>query len=118
MGVVKTFSVSKRGAEAIECSRELPENLDDKLWDEIVSEKADISDLALQAWLVKCQAGARSRMEHGEKAVRDYAAAYVYGARSGGGVARPVIGADEAKSQKFTASQLEFLRNAGVAVPS
>lgn len=111
-----TFKVSKRGQDPIEVSRELPESLDDDLWNEIVAApEEDINELALQNWIVKCQSGARQRLESGPEAVQAYVNGYQYGARAGGFTA-PTVSADEAKKQKFSKEQLEFLRKAGVAV--
>lgn len=111
-----TFKVSKKGFDAIEVTREVPENLDDKAWDDMVSEPdSDIHDLALQAWTVKCQAGARARLENGPEAVQQYVDQYKFGARTGG-FSAPTISAGEAKKQKFSAEQLEYLRKAGMKI--
>lgn len=115
MGYTGTFKVSKKDTPPVEVTRELPENLDDPLWDKIVSEKKDIHDLALQAWIVKAQAGARNRLEQGEAAVQAYINAYVYGARTGG-FAAPTISADEAEAHGFTDEQLAFLAASGMQI--
>lgn len=114
---VRTFKVSKRGMEAVECSADLPENLNDPLWENIVSNPdEDINDLALQSWVVKCQAGARNHLEKGAEAVQRFVDQYTYGAR-GGGFSAPSISAEDANQQGFTPEQLAFLRQAGMAVP-
>ncbi len=115
MGFTHAFKVSKKDSPTIEVSRELPENLDDPLWDGICVSRDGIHELALQAWIVKCQAGARNRIEAGEGAVAAYVQGYQYGARSGGFVA-PSVSTADAKSQKFSADQLAFLRAAGMNV--
>lgn len=113
----RTFKVSKRGIDPIECSADLPENLNDPLWEGIVSNPdEDINDLALQAWVVKCQAGARNHLEKGAEAVQRFVDGYTYGARSGG-FSAPSISTEDAAAHGFTAEQLAFLRNAGMAVP-
>ena len=112
--MVETFTVSKRGGEKIEVSKDLPENLDDPLWATIVMKpEEDVHELALQALIVKCQAGARARLELGEEAVQRYVEEYKYGARTGGFTA-PSISSSDAADQAFTEEQLEFLRRAGV----
>lgn len=112
----RTFKVSKRGMDAVECSADLPENLNDPLWENIVSNPdEDINDLALQSWVVKCQAGARNHLEKGAEAVQRFVDGYTYGARSGG-FSAPSIDASEAQQQGFTAEQLAYLKNAGMVV--
>lgn len=109
-----TFKVSKTGVEAIEVSREVPDNLDDPRWaDLVVDPSTDIHDLALQAVIVKCQAGARARLDNGVEAVQAYVEAYKFGARTGG-VSTPKISSADAKEQAFSDDQLEFLRKAGM----
>ncbi len=112
-----SFKVSKRGGDPVEVSKAMPENLDDKLWDDVVSgdTQEQINDLAVQNWIIKCQAGARNRIEAGPEAVQRFVDGYVYGARGGGSTA-PTVSQKEAKAQKFTAEQLAFLRQAGMAV--
>jgi hypothetical protein len=112
----QTFKVSKTGVEAIEVSREVPDNVDDPRWgDIVVNPSEDIHELALQALIVKCQAGARARLDQGATAVQAYVEAYKYGARTGG-VAAPVVSAADAQDQAFTEDQLAFLRQAGMRV--
>ena len=73
----QTFKVSKTGVEAIEVSREVPDNIDDPRWSDIVvNPSEDIHELALQALIVKCQAGARARLDQGTVAVQAYVEAY------------------------------------------
>ena len=109
-----TFNVSKRGGDSVEVSKEVPDNLEDPRWGNIVMKpEEDVHELALQALIVKCQAGARARLEQGEAAVQAYVDAYKYGARSGGFVS-PSLSAEEASEQAFTEEQLAFLRSAGM----
>ena len=112
----RTFKVSKRGIDAIEVSADLPENVNDPLWEGIVSNPdEDINDLALQQWVVKAQAGARGHLDKGIEAVQRFVDSYKYGARSGGFV--PSISGDDAAAQGFSEEQLAFLKAAGMAVP-
>lgn len=115
MGFTHAFKVSTKDSPTVEVSRELPENLDDPLWDSITISKDGIHELALQAWIVKAQAGARNRLEAGEGAVRQYISGYQYGAR-GGGYSAPIVSTDDAKAQKFSPAQLKFLAAAGMNV--
>ncbi len=111
-----TFNVSKRGGESVEVSKEVPDNLEDPRWGNIVMKpEEDIHELALQALIVKCQAGARARLDQGEAAVQSYVDNYKYGARSGGFIS-PAVTAAEASEQAFTDEQLAFLRAAGMRV--
>ncbi len=111
-----TFNVSKRGGESVEVSKEVPDNLEDPRWGNIVMKpEEDIHELALQALIVKCQAGARARLDQGDAAVQAYVDGYKYGARSGG-FAAPTVSASEAQDQAFTEEQLAFLRAAGMRV--
>lgn len=113
----ETFSVSKKGGDKVEVSKELPDNLDDPRWADVVMKpEEDIHALALGALIVKCQAGARARLEAGEDAVQAYVDAYKFGARTGGFV-RPSISAEAAEEQAFTPDQLDYLRKAGMTVP-
>ncbi len=111
-----TFNVSKRGGDSTEVSKEVPDNLEDPRWGDIVMKpEEDIHELALQALIVKCQAGARARLDQGEAAVQAYVDAYKYGARSGGFTA-PSVSAEAAAEQAFTPDQLAFLKAAGMRV--
>lgn len=113
----RSFKVSKRGVEAIEVSIDLPENLNDPLWNGIVSNPdEDINDLALQQFVVKAQAGARNHLDRGAEAVQRFVDGYKYGARSGGGFT-PTISTDDVTAHGFTDEQLAFLRAAGMGVP-
>lgn len=112
-----TFKVSKRNTDPIEVARDLPENLNDPLWNEIVSDPdSDINDLALQAWVVKCQAGARNHLDKGPDAVQRFVDGYKYGARTGG-FAAPSMSQEDAQAHGFTEEQLAFLRQSGMQVP-
>lgn len=109
-----TFSVSKSGHDAVEVSREFPENLSDPAWAEAVSDpQEDIQNLAEQAWVVKCQAGARQQLENGAEAVQQYVDGYKFGARAGGFRA-PTMSAADVKKAKFSPEQLEIMRKAGM----
>lgn len=111
-----TFKVSKKGHDPLEVSASFPENLSDEGWSEVVSEPdEDIHNLAEQAWIVKCQAGARSRLEAGPEAVQAYVNGYKFGARSGGFQA-PSLSAADAKAAKFSKEQLALLAKAGMRV--
>ncbi len=113
-----TFSVSKKGHEPVEVTRDFPENLDDSAWNDAVSDPdEDIHNLAMQSWIVKCQAGARARLEHGPEAVQSYVEQYTFGARSGG-FSAPTLSADEAAEAGFSEEQLALLRKAGMRVDS
>ncbi|KKM21676.1 hypothetical protein LCGC14_1633060 [marine sediment metagenome] len=113
-----TFKVSKKDGLSVEVAKELPDNLDDPRWaDVVLNPSEDIHDLAIQALTVKCQAGARARLEQGEAAVQAYVEAYKYGARTGG-FAAPVISGEDADAQGFTEEQLDFLRAAGMKTPT
>ena len=112
----RNFKVSKAGFDKVDVSADLPENLSDPLWSEVVSNPdEDINDLALQQLIVKMQAGARAHLEGGVEAVQRFVDGYKYGARGGGFV--PSISAEGAAAQGFTEEQLAFLRQAGMAVP-
>lgn len=114
---IRTFKVSKRGVDPIEVRKDLPENLADPLWADVVDDPdSDINDLALQALVVKCQAGARNHLDKGLDAVQRFVDGYKYGARSGGFIA-PSISAEDAEAHGFSAEQLAFLRSAGMAIP-
>jgi hypothetical protein len=109
-----TFSVSKSGQEPVEVSREFPENLEDPKWADVVSDAAeDIQNLAEQAWVVKCQAGARNHLEAGPDAVQQYVDSYKFGARAGGFRA-PTMSQADVKKAKFSPEQLEIMRKAGM----
>ena len=111
-----TFNVSKRGGDAVEVSKEVPDNIDDPRWGNIVMNPGeDVHELALQALIVKCQAGARARLEQGEAAVQAYVDQYKYGARAGGFVA-PSISSEDAAEQAFSPEQIAYLRAAGMRV--
>lgn len=111
-----TFAVSKRGGESVEVSKEVPDNLEDPRWGNIVMKpEEDVHELALQALIVKCQAGARARLEQGEAAVQAYVDGYKYGARAGGFTA-PSISSAEAAEHAFSEDQLAYLRAAGMRV--
>ena len=115
----QTFKVSKgTGSDkvGVECSREVPDNLEDPRWNDLVlNPKEDIHELALQAVIVKMQAGARARLELGDTAVQGYVDSYKFGARSGGFTA-PTMSPDDAEAQAFTPDQLEYLAAAGMKV--
>lgn len=112
----RSFKVSKRGVDPIEVSIDLPENLNDPLWNGIVSNPdEDINDLALQQFVVKAQAGARNLLDRGAEAVQRFVDGYKYGARSGGFT--PTISTEDAAAHGFTEEQLAFLRAAGMGVP-
>lgn len=110
----ETFKVSTKDGPTFEVTKDLPDNLDDPRWNEVVMNPAeDIHELALQALRVKCQAGARSRIEQGEGAVQAYVDSYKFGARTGGYTA-PSISAEDAGAQGFSEEQLAFLKAAGM----
>lgn len=112
------FKVSKRGGESVKVTKDLPDNLDDPRWKDIVLKpEEDIHELALQALIVKCQAGARARLEAGEAAVQAYVDAYQYGARTGG-FSAPSIAAADAQAQGFSEEQMAYLRAAGMKIES
>lgn len=117
-----SFNISKKGYPTFEVSVELPENLEDSRWSEIVSDHpGDVHELALRAWIVQCQANARNRLdentseEENAATLQSAAAGYVYGAR-GGGFSRPTLAADKVKELKFSEEQLAQLRALGVKV--
>jgi hypothetical protein len=111
-----TFTVSKKGHDPVEVSWDAPESLSDERWNEVVSEPdSDINNLAVQALIVKTQAGARNHLENGQEAVQRYVDGYKFGARSGGFVA-PSISAADAKKAKFSPEQMELLRKAGMKI--
>lgn len=114
MAKMETFTISSSGKDKVEVNKLLPENLDDPQWDEIVSDRDDINDLALGAWKVRCQAGARQRLDAGPEAVQQYVDGYVFGARSPGFA--PSVSAADAKKQNFSDEQLAFLKAAGVKI--
>lgn len=121
MAKQSTFTVSKKGFKEFEVGVSLPETLDDPRWNEIVSDKGDVHDLAMRAWIVQCQANARNRLEEGvsdeqnQATVQSAVSSYVYGARSGG-FQRPTLAADKAKELKFTKEQLAQLAALGVKI--
>ena len=109
-----TFKVSKKDVEGVEVRREVPDSLEDPRWGDLVLKpEEDIHELALQALIVKIQAGARSRLELGEQAVQAYVDSYKFGARSSA-IAAPTISASDAAEQAFTPEQLEYLQAAGM----
>jgi hypothetical protein len=120
MAVASTFSVSKKGFPEFEVSVQLPENLDDPRWREIVSDyPSDVHDLALRAWVINAQASGRQRLDSDLKdednlaAVQQAVSQYQYGARSGG-FQRPLVTADKAKDLKFSPQQMAALKALGV----
>lgn len=120
MPLKQSFSVSKKGFAEFQVSVDLPENLDDPRWKEIVSDHpSDVHDLALRAWVVNAQANARGRLDselnddENSAAVQQAASQYVYGARSGG-FQRPLVTADKAKDLKFSPQQMAALKALGV----
>lgn len=118
MAKTETFNVSKRGQETYEVALELPENLDDPRWGEIVDGDAAevIHTLALRGWIIACQSHARGEYENGPEAVQQAAEEYVYGVRRTGSRKPKVkMDADAAKDLKFSKEQLEALRAAGVS---
>ena len=111
-----TFSVSKRDGPSVEVTFSEPENLSDPRWNEIVSDKeADCNALALKALRVAIQAGAREHLEGGQKAVQEYVDSYQYkaGARGPRAAKPKPISKETQKKAKFTAAQLEALKEAG-----
>lgn len=111
-----TFTVSKKGHDPVEVGWDAPESLNDERWVEIVSDpETDINNLAVQALIVKTQAGARNHLENGAEAVQRYVDGYKFGARSGGFVA-PSLSAADTKKAKFSPEQLELLRKAGMKI--
>jgi hypothetical protein len=125
MAKVTPFKVSKDGFPEMEVSVELPENLEDPRWEQIVSSYPDdVHALAYRAWIVKAQAFARSKLDEDLSEEENLATAqnavesYVFGARGGGGFQRPKVSAEEAEELEFTEAQLAALRRLVVGVPS
>jgi hypothetical protein len=109
-----TFTVSKKGHDPVEVGWDAPESLNDERWNQIVSDPdTDINNLAVQALIVKAQAGARNHLESGPEAVQAYIEGYKFGARSGGFRA-PTMSAADVKKAKFSPEQLEMMRKAGM----
>lgn len=120
MAVKQTFSVSKKGFAEFQVTTDLPENLDDPRWKEIVSDyPGDVHDLALRAWVINAQANARQRLDADVKdednlaAVQQAVNSYQYGARTGG-FQRPLVTADKAKELAFSPAQMAALKALGV----
>lgn len=113
-----TFSVSKKGHDAVEVTdSRVPETLEEFESLNLVSKfPDDVIDLARQSIVIKMQSGARSRLEQGEQVVQDYVDNYTYGARTGGGFKKPTLSKDKVKEAKFSKAQLEALRAAGVQI--
>lgn len=122
MAKLEKFSVSKKGFKEFEVTANLPENLEDPRWLEIVSDgKQDIHELALRSFVINAQGRARGALdenmndEANAAAVQQAVDTYVYGAR-GGGFQRPTLSAEKAKEQGFTKEQLAMLASLGVNV--
>ena len=116
MAPTESFSISKRGAEPIEVTRDLPQSVDDPIWAECVSNvEEDINTLARQALVVKMQAAGRQHIDQGEDAVQTAVSGYKFGARSGG-FRRPSISGSTAAELQFSPEQLAALQAAGVQI--
>lgn len=113
-----TFSVSKKGAEAVEVRWSAPESLEDPRWTEVVSDPStDINSAAVRNLIISIQSGARSRMDQGAEAVQAFVNGFKTGVRQpGASRARPTLSAAASKELKFTPAQLAALAESGMNV--